>query len=115
MKVSFNYKIQEARASIEKEAERQLVKLSRLLKTYSPDLVLLHGVLANNSHKGAFSLSLNLSLPTGTLHVTGSGSDLRPLCKQVFAELESKVKKHQSRLRKHYEWRRKRRRVEALS
>jgi ribosome-associated translation inhibitor RaiA len=115
MKVSFSYKIQEAHASVEQEAERHLPKLSRLLKTYSPDLVQLHGVLAHNSHKGALSLSLNLSLPTGTLHVAGSGSDLRPLCKQVFSELESKVKKHQSRLRKQYEWRRKSPRAEALS
>jgi len=43
MKVSFTYKYQEARAPIEKETERHVIKLTRLLKSYSPDLVQLHG------------------------------------------------------------------------
>ena len=115
MKVSFSYKVQEAHAPIEKETERHVIKLTRLLKSYSPDLVQLHGVLANNSHKGAFSLSLNLSLPTGTLHSTAAGTSLRAMCKKAFAELESQVKKHQSRLRKDYQWKRKRARAGVFS
>jgi len=117
MKVSFTYKYQEARAPIEKETERHVIKLTRLLKSYSPDLVQLHGAQGNNAHKGAFSLSLTLSLPTGTLHSTASGREFRAICKQAFVEIASQVKKHQSRLRKDYEWKRKRgpARGEALS
>lgn len=117
MKVSFSYKIPQARAPIEKETGRHVPKLDRLLKSYAPDLVQLHGALGNNAHKGAFSLSLNLSLPTGTLHSTASGRDFRAICKKAFGEIEAQVKKHQSRLRKDYEWKRKRerKRTEALS
>ena len=116
MRVSFNYKHEEAREAIEKETGRHAAKLKRLLKSYSPDLVILHGVLEKAPRKEEYSLILNLSLPTGTMHATGVGSDLRAGCKQAFSELESQVKKHQSKLRKDYEWKRKRPRVqEALS
>ena len=39
---------------------------------------------------------------------TGTGDNIRASCKQAFSELQSQVKKHQSRLRKDYEWKRKR-------
>ncbi len=115
MKVSFTYKYEEAREAVEKETEHYVAKLNRLLKSYSPDLVQLHGALAKHPRKEEFSLVLNLSLPTGTMHVTGIGADLRSSCKQAFRELESQVKKHQEKLRKDYEWKRKRRRVAVLS
>jgi ribosome-associated translation inhibitor RaiA len=116
MKVSFTYKHNGPHDSVEKETERYTAKLSRLLKAYSPDLVQLHGALSKHPRKVEFSLALNLSLPTGTLHATGLGSDLRSCCKQAFSELEAQVKKHQAKLRKDYEWKRKRRRLaEALS
>lgn len=114
MKVSFSYKHEEARAPVEKETGRYVAKLNRLLKSYSPDLVVLHGALAKHPRKEEFSLVLNLSLPTGTMHVTGVGSDLRASCKQAFSELESQVKKHQSKLRKDYVWKRKRPRAEEV-
>lgn len=116
MKVSFTYKYEEAREPVGKQTARYVVKLNRLLKSYSPDLVQLHGALAKHPRKEEFSLALNLSLPTGTMHATGVGSDLRSSCKQAFSELEAQVKKHQSKLRKDYQWKRKRRRVaEVLS
>jgi ribosome-associated translation inhibitor RaiA len=49
-----------------------------------------------------------LSLPTGTLHATAASTSVRSSCKKAFTELEAQVKKHQSRLRKDYEWKRKR-------
>jgi hypothetical protein len=36
---------------------------------------------------------------------------MRTSCKQAFSELEAQVKKHQAKLRKDYEWKRKRTRV----
>ncbi len=116
MKLSISYKNVEPHKPAEKEVERYAGKLSRLLKSYEPDLVLLHGVFSKNPRREENSFSLNLSLPTGTLHATGTGDNVRASCKQAFAELESQLKKHQSLLRRDYEWKRKRpRAVPALS
>jgi ribosomal subunit interface protein len=108
MKLSISYKHVDAHEAVEKQNERHVVKLSKLLKSYEPDLVQLHGVFSKNPHKQEHSFSLNLSLPTGTLHATGIGDNVRAACKEAFTELEAQVKKHQSRLRKDYEWKRKR-------
>ncbi|MHB8608492.1 MAG: HPF/RaiA family ribosome-associated protein [Candidatus Acidiferrales bacterium] len=108
MKLSISYKNVEPHKPAEKEVELYANKLNRLLKSYEPDLVQLHGVFTRNPHREELSFSLNLSLPTGTLHATGTGANARAGCKQAFSELQTQVKKHQSRLRKDYEWKRKR-------
>ena len=108
MKLSISYKHVERHKAAEKEVEHYANKLNRLLQSYEPDLVQLHGVFSRNSHPEEYSFSLNLSLPTGTLHATGDGENTHSSCKQAFTELQSQVKKHQSRLRKDYEWKRKR-------
>ena len=117
MRLSVSYKNVEPHKPAENEIEKYANKLNRLLKSYDPDLVQLHGVFSKNPHREELSFSLNLSLPTGTLHATGTGENVRASCKQAFAELQAQVKKHQSRLRKDYEWKRKRPRstAEALS
>src|SRR5260370_16966794 len=97
------YKDGRAQERGEKQNQRHIQKLSRLLKSYEPDLVQLHGVFSKNPHNQEHSFSLNLSLPTGTLHATGIGDNVRASCKKAFTELEVQVKKHQSRLRKDYE------------
>jgi ribosomal subunit interface protein len=108
MKFSISYKHVDAHEAVEKQNARHIEKLSRLLKSYEPDLVQLHGGFSKNPHNQEQSFSLNLSLPTGTLHATGVGDNIRSACKKAFAELDVQVKKHQSRLRKDYEWKRKR-------
>ena len=108
MKLSISYKHVEAHESIEGDVQRHVDKLNKLLKTYQPDLVQLHGVFSINLHKEEHFCTLNLSLPTGTLHATGEGKNYRAGCKRAFSELESQVKKHQSILRKDFEWKRKR-------
>jgi ribosomal subunit interface protein len=114
MKLSISYKHVESHEAAEAEASRSIKKLDRLLKSYEPDLVQLHGVFSKNPHNEEHSFSLNLSLPTGTLHATGTGGNVRASCKKAFSELEVQVKKHQSRLRKDYEWKRKRPRAKML-
>jgi ribosomal subunit interface protein len=109
MKLSINYKHVESHKPVEVEVERHVAKLQKLLKSYSPDLVQLHGGFTQNPRTQEFSCTLNLSMPTGTLHATGAGAAVRTSCKKAFSELEAQVKKHQSRLRKDYEWKRKRR------
>jgi ribosome-associated translation inhibitor RaiA len=111
MKLSINYKHVEWHKPVELEVERHVAKLQRLLKSYAPDLVQLHGGFSVNPRTQEISCVLNLSIPTGTLHVTGVGAVVRASCKQAFSELESQVKKHQAKLRKDYEWKRKRPRV----
>jgi ribosome-associated translation inhibitor RaiA len=116
MKLSISYKHVDAHDAIEKDVDRHVAKLNKLLKAYAPDLVQLHGVFAANTHKGQHSCTLNLSLPTGTLHATGTGTgkNERTSCKMAFSELEAQVKKHQALLRKDYQWKRKRPREREL-
>jgi ribosome-associated translation inhibitor RaiA len=115
MRLSISYKIADPHKPAEKEVERYASKLNRLLKSYEPDLVQLHGVFTKNSRRAELSFSLNLSLPTGTLHATGTGENARASCKQAFSEMQTQVKKHQAHLRKDYEWKRKRSRFPAAA
>ncbi len=112
MKLSVSYKHVKFREPVEAETTRYVAKLGKLLKRYAPDLVQLHGSFAKQPRKVEFTFSLNLSLPTGTLHATGVGPNARLSVKKAFAELEGMVKKHQSKLRKDYQWKRKRARPE---
>ena len=109
MNVSISYKHVTSHKEVETEVARYLPKFQRLLKSYEPDLIKLHGGFKRNPHNAEQALSLSLSLPSGTLHATGTGSSLRTSCKRAFSELELQVKKHRSLLRKDYEWKRKRR------
>jgi ribosomal subunit interface protein len=108
MKLSVSFKDVEHHKSIEKEMQHATDKLKTLLKSYEPDLVQLHAVFSQLARTEEFTLALNLTLPTGTLHATASSKHLRASCKKAFSEIESQVKRHQSRLRKDYEWKRKR-------
>jgi ribosome-associated translation inhibitor RaiA len=114
MKLSMNYKLEEWRESIEKETQPRVEKMRRLLKRYSPDLVRLRGNIEKLARKETYLFSVNLSLPTGTLHATGEASDVRTSVKTAFAEIETQVKKHMAILRKDYQWKRKRPRDNAL-
>ena len=111
MNIVISYKHVELRDPVEAEVERHAKKHGKLLKSYVPDLIQLHGSLEKHPRKTEYRFSLNLSLPTGTMHSVGRGSDVRQSVKQAFAEIEAQVKKHQSRLRKDYMWKRKRARV----
>lgn len=115
MKLSMSYKHVEPHKAVEKELEQYTAKLNRLLKAYEPDLVQLHGVLAKTRPPDEYALSLTLTLPTGKLHATGAGGNTLAGCKKAFSELRTQVKKHQSRLRKDYEWKRKRPRGPAMA
>jgi ribosomal subunit interface protein len=108
MKITYSHIDADFRQAIEHESQRHIEKLNRLLKRYSPDLVVLHGSLEKTPRKIEYTFSLNLTLPTGTLHASAAGPDVRSSAKAAFAELESQVKKHQEKLRKDYMWKRKR-------
>ena len=115
MKLSISYKHVDSHEAIEKDVDRHAAKLNKLLKTYAPDLVQLHCVFGTNTHKEQYFCTLNLSLPTGALHATGEGKNVRASCKMSFRELETQLKKHQALLRKDYQWKRKRPRDRELA
>ena len=109
MKLSINYKHVDSHKPVEVEVERHVGKLQKLLKSYSPDLIQLHGGFSVNPRTQEVSCALTLSLPSGTLRATGEAAVVRTSCKKAFSDLEAQVKKHQEKLRKDYEWKRKRR------
>lgn len=115
MRLSMSYKHVESQEAVVKDVEKHVAKLNKYLKAYAPDLAQLHGVFAENPHREEHSCTLNLSLPTGSLHATGLGKNPRASCKKAFSELEAQVKKHQALLRKDYQWKRKRGREDALA
>jgi ribosome-associated translation inhibitor RaiA len=115
MKLAIRHGNEEWREPIEKETDLHILKLKKLLKRYSPDLVQLHGNIEKHPRKESYCFSLNLSLPTGTLHATGEGVEVRRSVKIAFAEIETQLKKHMALLRKDYEWKRKRPRAKALA
>jgi ribosome-associated translation inhibitor RaiA len=115
MKLSISCRVEEWRESIEEETRRQVAKMEKLLKRYAPDLVQLHGSIEKRPRKREYLFSLNLSLPTGTLHATGEAVDVRACVKAAFAEIEAQIKKHMALLRKDFEWKRKRPRAKALA
>jgi len=108
MKITYTNITAERRSAIEADFERHTGKLSRFLKHYDPDSIELRSSLEELPKRNEYDFSLNLILPTGTLHATGAGSDVLKSVKAAFAEIEAQVKKHQQKLRKDYVWKRKR-------
>src|SRR5438874_13108171 len=100
MKLSINYKHVESHKPVEVEVERHVAKLQKLLKSYSPDLVQLHGGFSVNPHTQELCCALTLSLPSGTVRATGEPATVRPRCKKAFSDLGAQVKEHQGKLRK---------------
>jgi len=108
MKTSYSNMHGDYRESVEKEAARHIEKMNRLLKHYGEDAVQLHASLEKQPRTSQFEVALNLTLPTGALHASALGADVRSGTKAAFAELERQVKKHQEKVRKDYVWKRKR-------
>ena len=115
MKLSITCKVEDWRKSVETETNLHAQKLEKLLKRFSPDLIQLHGSIEKRARREEYVYSLNLSLPTGALHSTGEGSDVRACVKEAFSEIQTQTKKHMELLRKDYEWKRKRPRVKEMA
>ena len=96
MKISFSNLQDESRRDFDEIAYRHISKLEKLLKHYAPDLVQLHGAFEKHPRNARYDFNLNLILPTGTLHATGTGTDVHQSTKTAFVQLESQVKKHQA-------------------
>jgi len=108
MKTAISYKNVEVPSTVEPAVERHIEKIGVLLGSYDPDLVQLHGSFEKHTKRSSYAFDVSVSLPTGTLHATGEAADAVTSARKGFSELEAQIKKHQSRLRKDYEWKRKR-------
>ena len=108
MKITYSHMEPHFRKEVESDLNHGIRKLERLLKKYDPDLVQIHTSMEKIERTAEFSFALSLALPTGNLHSVSTAPDLRSSAKRAIAELESQVKKHQQKLRKDYEWKRKR-------
>jgi ribosome-associated translation inhibitor RaiA len=106
MKTTVSCKQEQFHPAVEAEVNKDIPKLEKLLSHYAPDLVLLHATFDKHARKEKYSLSLNLSLPTGTLHDVGEGADIRSAIKKAFAALSAQLKRHQERLRGGHDWKR---------
>ena len=115
MKLSIVFKNVERHTPAEKALKRCSEKLSKLLKSYDPDLVQLHCVFSVVPRTKAFALALTLTLPSGAIHAEDESEHLPAACKSTFSDLETQVKKHLAHLRKHYEWKGKRTHEAALA
>ena len=108
MKIAISYKNVEVPSAVEPAVERHIEKIGVLLGTYEPDLVQLHGSFEKHAHLASYAFDVSVSLPTGTLHATGEAADPVSSARKGFSELESQIKKHQARLRRDHERKRKR-------
>jgi ribosomal subunit interface protein len=108
MKTAISYKNVEKPSAVEPAVLKHVDKIAVLLKSYEPDLVQLHASFEKHARRVSYAFDVSVSLPTGTLHATGEGSDAVASARKGFSELEAQIKKHQARLRKEHEWKRKR-------
>ena len=108
MKTSLSHRGLPANNGFEQLVSRYCGKLEKLLASYDPDLVQCHAAVELHPKKKEYVLSLNLVLPTATLHALHTAKDARSTVRVAFAELESQLKKHKAKLRHDHDWQRKR-------
>lgn len=99
MNVHFSYKHTVKTRPVEKLISRRTEKLRRLLKTFSPELVHLHGTLERQSPRHGFVSSLNLRLPVGQVHAVKTGRSVPDSLRVAFDELERQLQKEKELLR----------------
>lgn len=111
MKISLSYRGLETHAGFEKLVKQHCGKMGKLLSAYDPDLVQCHGAVEFRAKKSEYSLSVNLVLPTATLHSVHTAKDVHSTVHEAFRELGGQLKKHKEKLRHEHHWKRKQRRV----
>ena len=115
MKINLSFRGLEAHEGFERLVSRHCGKLEKLLSAYDPDLVQCHAAVEFHPKKNRYALSLNLVLPTATLHAVHTAKDVQTTVQGAFRELATQLKKHKDKLRHEHEWKRKRGRTLAPS
>lgn len=107
MNVHFSYKISKT-TDLENTINQQVEKLNRYLRVFRPDLVHLKGIIAENSGRQGYGVSLNLRLPTGQMASQEAATTTVEAIKVAFESIIEQLKKHKSQLRNQHKWPRRR-------
>jgi len=110
MNAHFSYKNCQATSDVEHLIERQVAKLSKLLKVYNVDMIHFKGSLTQGAAKGGqdFEASINLRLPTGQVHGRESSADALSALRVAFDEVDRQLKQLKERVRHEADWKKKR-------
>ena len=106
MNVHFSYKASK-NVQTEQEVQRQTGKLAKRLQVFRPELVHLHGVVAESSQNGGgITVSLNLRLPSGQMAVQNTAPTGIGAIKAGFHDLIHQLNAHKDLLRNRHKWHR---------
>ncbi len=99
MNIHFSYKNTSNSPEVERITRRRIEKINKLLSTFQPDLVHLHGALERQNPREGFVTSLNLRLPIGQIHASEAGKTAAVSLRSAFDELERQIKEEKDLLR----------------
>src|SRR5690349_1086656 len=106
MNVHFSYKASK-NLPTEQEVQRQTDKLAKRLQVFRPELVHLHGVVAESSQNGGgITVSLNLRLPSGQMAAQNTAPTGVGAIKAGFHDLIHQLNAHKDLLRNRHKWHR---------
>src|SRR5438477_9698097 len=106
MNVHFSYKASK-NTDTEREIKQQTDKLAKRLQVFRPELVHLHGIVAESSTKGGgITVSLNLRLPSGQMASQSTAPTAVGAVKSSFHDLIHQLNAHKDLLRNRHQWRR---------
>lgn len=106
MNVHISYKASKNQET-EREVQQQTEKLARRLQVFRPELVHLHGIVAESSTKGGgITVSLNLRLPSGQMATQNTSPTAVGAVKTCFHDLIHQLNAHKDLLRNRHKWRR---------
>jgi len=106
MNVHITYKASKTQDT-EREIRQQTEKLTRRLQVFRPELVHLHGIVAESSTKGGgVTVSLNLRLPSGQMAAQCTAPTAIGAVKTCFHDLINQLNTHKDLLRNRHKWRR---------
>jgi putative sigma-54 modulation protein len=84
--------------------ESKVAKLSRLLPTFSDQLVALQATVERNLKRNDYATSLSLHFPRQTLHAEEQSHDLQGAIRSAFDEIIRQVNRFKSKLRGEHRW-----------
>jgi ribosomal subunit interface protein len=84
--------------------EGKVVKLDRLIPTFSDHLVSLQATVEKNLKRGDFSTSVSIHFPQQTLHAEAQSRDIQGAIRLAFDEVIRQVDRFKSRLRGEHRW-----------
>ncbi|HVH89694.1 MAG TPA: hypothetical protein VM912_23455 [Terriglobales bacterium] len=106
MNVHFSYKASK-NTQTEQEVQRQTEKLAKRLQVFRPELIHLHGVVAESSQNGGgITVSLNLRLPSGQMATQSTAPTGIGAIKTCFHDLIHQLNAHKDLLRNRHKWHR---------